>query len=170
MIARMLDLRWTIAIGIAVGALASPLAGSVVALVYASYDAKHPVVTMQGELLTRGDEEVVIGIGGTKNRACKYVGITASMRTADGTLQDAAAKRLDTPEDNSTKHPGRWHIGLWRVWPTRPSSVAAEVYVAHDCDGRRLVTRIADVCLYGKADGGAACNPPTASTEQGKKP
>jgi len=138
------NLRWTIVLAALFGAMfgstfsANPL--------LSAYDAVYPVVDMRGEINKIGGGEVIIHVVGVKNRDCKYIGIQAFTRFA-GVLVDANKERISMPETGATKPTGRFDIGLWRIWPVSSLNDAVFLYVQHDCDGRRVVTKIAEVPL-----------------------
>ena len=111
------------------------------------YNENTPVVDMEGVIVERTDESVLIHITGEKLRMCRYVAITAMTSTADGRLEDAYIRKMSgKPQDGSTKPVGNYDLGLWQVWPISGSSKVV-VFVQHDCDGAVVLSKIAEVSL-----------------------
>lgn len=106
-----------------------------------------PVVTMQGQVVGRGDAEVMVRIIGVKHRECRYLGLQAYSVSAAGVFADANIKRADLDERGDTKPPGTFDLGVWRIWPLQAGASRALVYVNHDCAGVHVRTVIADVAL-----------------------
>ena len=106
------------------------------------YDNTFPVVTMSGKVTNRMDDFVDVNVGGEKHRPCKFVSLQAFTRL-NGVLRDSNLKRVDMPAAGDTKPLGSFNIGVWRVWPVNGGNEVV-MYVTHDCDGRFVVTKIAD--------------------------
>lgn len=141
---------FTIVLGLSLGGLLVPFGGVVDEWLSQRYDRMFPVVEMTGTLISRGDNEAVIAIGGRKLRECSYVRIQAYSVGADGNMTDAFISRTDIPESGETKPPGNFQVGTWRVWPL-PQSRGLVVYVNHLCGSRIVLTKIADIPLnHGK--------------------
>lgn len=134
---------WAALAGIAVGVLIAP--GGGMDWAYALYDKVRPVVRMSGRIVERDAGVVVIAIDGAKLRACEYLAIRA-YADVGWRLLDVNATRVDRPEDRHTKPIGVFDLGRWRVWPTDEAS-AVLMYSTHSCDGRLVVSKLAEVRL-----------------------
>lgn len=145
MIAAAVQQRWSILFGLAIGLVLSLSAFSTDSLLK-GYDELYPVVDMRGELVESSPDSVFIRVTGKKNRACEYVALQAYYRSADGTMRDAYRERIGVGETRSTKPVGYFDIGVWRVWPRR-DAVAVLMYTTHECSGRVVVTKVAEVML-----------------------
>ena len=146
MMQQVLDLRWSI-IGAAVaGVLLAPLGSSWWRAMQDAYDDAWPVVTLEPSVLKRDADSMLVHLVGKKHRGCTYLRIQAYTRRPDGTLADAFTKREDMPERGATKPVGQIDVGQWRIWPLT-GGVAVEIYSQHDCDGRLVTTRVAEVKL-----------------------
>lgn len=139
---QLLDMRWTLSAAVVIGLALSPAAN----LPYLIYDALVPVVRMQGELVSKTEDSVVVHIWGSKSRECKYLGLQAFSTGPNGNRRDANITRLDMPSAGATKPKGEFDIGNWKLWPVT-GAVSVQVYVQHDCDGRILNAQIAEVVL-----------------------
>lgn len=147
-------LRWSWVASIAFGAAIAPFlmnaAHTVVDAYEAEYDRRSPIVDMRGALVSADDESVIVHMAGTKSEKraseCTYIRVLAYTRTADGVLRDAFIRRVDMPEDGHTKPAGQFDLGTWRVWP-RSDAKAVLVFAVHDCGGRQVRTKIAEVAL-----------------------
>lgn len=113
------------------------------------YDNTFPVVEMHGELVEVLADSITVHIVGRKFRGleCKYLSLQAFNIGADGVSYDASIQRIDRKEAQTTKPSGYYDIGYWRIIPRKQGAVAAQVYVLHSCDGRRVLTKVADVKL-----------------------
>ena len=137
-------MRWTILLAVAFGCVMSALVdGMSLAPVY---DQLRPVVTMQGEIVARTPDSVTVHMWGSKNRECRYIGIQAFSHLAGGLRQDTNIERVDQHTNGRTKPAGVYDIGTWRIHPITGAQ-AASVYVQHDCDGRVVLTEVAEVSL-----------------------
>lgn len=141
--------HWTALVGLVFGLLMIGPLGHEAVSVFRAWRASLPVVAMRGELIEVGADSATLHIWGEKLRGeeCRYLRISGFAVGADGFARDAVATRLDRVEDGHTKPAGRWDIGLWRIAPVGPGSVAVGAYVSHYCDGVAVATRIADVPL-----------------------
>lgn len=146
MIKALAELRWSILGAAIVGAMVSPVGHSWWRAALSSYDEASPVVVMRGELIGRDADAVFLRIEGQKLRNCTYLRVQAYAKDSDGQLTDAYLQRVDRPERGDTKPTGNYSIGAWRVWPAT-GAAAVLVYVQHDCDGRLVVTKIAEVAV-----------------------
>ena len=135
----------SMSIGVLCGLLVSPVGVAALTAGMAYYDEARPVVRMSGQLVVADGEQVVLRIGGEKLRACQYLSIAGYWRMRDGTLRDANERRVDQEQQGDTKPPGRYDIGEWRLWPRESGAVAAVCYASHNCNGRLIVSKIADV-------------------------
>ena len=139
MIARIKSVRWTLLFGIAAGLAMSMLTPM------AWIDALFPVVTMQAQVASKTPTEVMVSLSGTKNRECRYDGITAYSQM--GTLlKELNIDRVDRPATDSTHPKGTFDFGTWRIWPTTGTKLVA-LYVSYDCNGRHVHVRAAEVAL-----------------------
>lgn len=108
-----------------------------------------PVVRMAGVLVARDAHSVHIHIRGEKLRECRYAGLQAYAIDTHGVRHDANIQRADTVQDTGrTKPPGRYDLGVWRVWPITLDAVRILVAVEHLCGGSVSVRSvIAEVAL-----------------------
>lgn len=137
---------FTIIFGLSLGGLLVPFGGAAFEWFSQQYDRMFPVVDMTGTLISQGDNEAVIAIGGRKLRECSYVRIQAYSVGADGNMTDTFISRTDIPESGATKPQGNFQIGTWRVWPL-PNSRGITIYVSHLCSSRVVLTKIAELPL-----------------------
>lgn len=148
MIRRYGDLHglWNaVAVGAVVGLLLAPLAPAAWHGFWKLYDRHLPVVSMHGELLARPPGEAVLALSGHKHRDCRYMGLQAYTLEADGELHDVYRARVDVSEHRRTKPIGRFDFGNWRIWPVPDNARAVVVFVQHECSGRLVTTKVADV-------------------------
>ena len=143
---RLLDVKWTVLLSAFLGFWLAPVGQVWWDSVLTSYDEARPVVEMQGVLVRQDAESVWVSISGKKLRQCTYIRLSAYGRNKAGVLVDAYARREDQPETGQTKPTGLFHIGLWRVWP-KGDATAILVFSQHDCSGRIVLTKIAEVVL-----------------------
>lgn len=129
--------------GAVVGVMLSP--GGGLDWAWGAYDRAFPVVEMQGVIAKRDDQSVTVHIGGKKNRSCQYLTIRAYANIG-GALVDINTERADRPEDKHTKPVGVFSIGYWRAWPVA-SATSVQWHVSHSCDGRLVVTKVAEAVL-----------------------
>jgi hypothetical protein len=143
---------WPVAAAIVVGFVLVPI----VAREYEAWSVRqaerremaHPVVTMTGRMVQRDAESVWVHIQGQKHRDCRYLGLTAHSIDMAGVRRDANVERADgIRERGSTKSPGNYDIGVWRVWPVGDDAQAVLVAVEHDCSGVSIRSIIAEVRL-----------------------
>lgn len=114
-----------------------------------AYNEAHPVLTMSGELAGTEPGAVMVHISGTKHAGteCELVRIYGYSVAPDGTMSRAEATRVDMPQTRITHDAGRHDIGTWRVRPVRPGAMWVRVYTDHNCLGRDVKTKVADVPL-----------------------
>ena len=138
------NMPFTIVIGLSLGGLLVPLGTSLYDWQADRYDGAFPVVEMHGKLLSHGDNEAVIALGGRKLRDCSYIRIQAYSVGADGNMSDTFIARTDIPEHGGARPIGEFQIGTWRVWPL-PNSRGITVYINHLCGSRIVLTKVADI-------------------------
>ena len=107
-----------------------------------------PVVVMQGELVEKEGDRVLIHMYGKKFRGveCEYKGIQAFGDRINGLPVDLNSKRIDIPEKGLTKDAGRYDIGIWEIWPIE-GIYRIRVNVGHECGKSKVSTEIASVIL-----------------------
>lgn len=135
------SMRWTLVLALLTGLAISPVFRWSPLLPV--YDAYHPVVAMRGDMVQRDGDAVVVHIWGSKLRECTYVGIRA-YGSKNGVLIDANIARVDRPVNGATKPTGTFDIGHWRIWPIDHADLVV-VFVQHNCDGRIISTKIAEI-------------------------
>lgn len=108
----------------------------------------YPVAAMEGKVVELGENHVLVHIAGEKREPCDYAGISAYVyMQGDDHGRDAPLTRADgIRSDGHTKPVGSFDIGVWRI-DRIGAAVRAEVWVTHFCQGKRRVTKIADVSL-----------------------
>lgn len=143
-VARVGAMPWTVLAGVALGLVLAP--GGGVDWAYSLYDDLYPVVRMHGILVSNDRlNGAVLRISGDKLRPCVFLAVRPYAER-DGLLVDVNTERVDRPSDGHTKPTGSYDIGLWRVWPVTGAQ-RVKMFVKHSCDGRLVVTKIADVEL-----------------------
>lgn len=140
--------RWwpTMLLGSVLGLAMVPVGEWGTAFVRDAYDRGHPVVVAEGVLFERDADSVTLAISGEKHRDCEYVAIAGYTIGSDGLLRSTYIQRVDQPSIGATRPVGRQSFGLWRLWPT-DRSVRAEVWISHQCGGRLVRTKVAEVAL-----------------------
>jgi hypothetical protein len=112
-----------------------------------AYDQFVPVVRMQGEVVSRTEDAVVVRMWGEKVRDCRFVGIQGFSRIGDGVNRDMRITRIDMPSKGETKPRGTFDIGMWELRPLKDATHVS-VWVQHTCGADDLRSaRIADVEL-----------------------
>lgn len=144
MIQQIAQMRWTVLLAAFAGFFLAPVGQTWWRSVLYGYDDARPVVVMTGKLVSRNGDEVYIHMGGKKMRQCDYLRVQAYSRAMDGRLSDSYIRRVDIAERGDSKPIGAFDLGTWRIWPVG-DAVGVVVYVQHDCDGRLVTTKIADV-------------------------
>jgi hypothetical protein len=143
----LLEQRWTVVVGVLIGVLISPASQGFWGVVLAAYDMLRPVVVLvNATIVDKGGDEVTVGLIVRKGRECDYIRLQAFGARGDEPLKDAYMRRLDVPENGATKPRGTFDIGTWRIWPTSGAS-SVIVYAQHDCSGRIVQTKLAEVAL-----------------------
>lgn len=146
MIKHLNSMRWTVLFGLVLGAMLSPVWHTAWSSALHRYDDTFPIVKMTGRLSRQDDESVWVSIQGQKLRMCTYVRVQGYARDSIGMLSDVYTKREDVPERGDTKPVGSYSMGTWRMWP-KGQAVAVLMFVLHDCDGRVVLTKVAEVLL-----------------------
>lgn len=120
-----------------------------VGLMFDAFDDLYPVLTMRGRVVKVEADTVYVHIKGTKNRGteCKLARIYGYWIEADGTRHLATATRIDIPAVGATHLAGKHDIGVWAIRPVQPDAVSVRVLTEHNCVGRFMKTKIADVTL-----------------------
>lgn len=137
------SVRWTLALALVVGALLSPYIWETV---HTLYDKQNPVVNFNGTLLSRSDTEAVIRITGVKLRACVFVpGSTQAYSRIKGVLYSLEEEKL-SPVAGS-RPVGAADVGVWKVRPVLAGPQTILMFTQHDCDGRMVVSKIAEIEL-----------------------
>ena len=139
-------MRWTVIVAAVVGVWLAPLGQTAWDAVQNYYDDSFPVVRMSGRLVKADADSVWLEVSGEKLRTCTYIRIQSYVKSASGVLTDSYVRRENMPERGDNKPLGKFSIGVWRVWP-RSDAVAVLLYVQHDCDGRMVSTKVAEVGL-----------------------
>lgn len=137
------DMRYSI--------IAAAVAGTIFGLLVPAtamwpvYDRLFPVVEMRGQLVRFDADAAVVHITGRKLRDCKYIRIQAYTEAAEGRLRDIYIRRVDIPETGGTKATGNYDIGYWAVRPVDVAHDDVRVFVQHECSGRTVLTKIAEI-------------------------
>lgn len=139
------ELRLTILLAIAVTLIVSQTLVPIILDLRQAYINAAPVVAVQGELINRGSNSATLHLWGEKLRACTYVKVNA-YTLHDGMMVDASTIRIDAPDNHATRPLGPFDMGEWRVWPVAGASKIL-IFVQHDCNGRVVITKIAEVDL-----------------------
>lgn len=143
----LLEQRWTVAIGGLIGFLIAPVGQGLWAAALDVYDAHRPVAMIStASVVAREADAVMVEMTVRKLRDCTYIRMQAFGSSKGGALSDAYMRRIDRPEDGSTKPMGEFSIGTWRIWPVGGAS-SVIVYAQHDCGGRIVQTRLAQVAI-----------------------
>jgi hypothetical protein len=140
---------WSTLLGVCIGILAVLATPTFVGPVRDLYDANFPVLRMSGEVISREGDAVVLHIKGKKLRGeeCRLLTIYGYAVDIHGRLSDATATRIDQEQTARVREEGDYDIGLWRVRPINPDSVAVKVVTQHDCVGRVVLSTIAEAAL-----------------------
>lgn len=146
----MMQTPVTVIVGIIAGLFMAPAGQTAWRAALAYYDQARPVVAMSARLVSFEDGTARVAMSGEKIRPCTYLRMQAYTRSSDGALSDAYTRRDDRRERGDSKLPGTYDIGTWSVWPAS-GAVAVIMVVQHDCDGRIVQSKIADVALPGSA-------------------
>jgi len=110
-----------------------------------AFDSFVPVLWMKGDVVAKGQDNVVINMYGWKIRECKYLGIQSYSITPEGIRNDAVIKRIDAITQGTTRPIGYYNMGNWDVRPTTEAT-GVVVYAQHSCDVHDLrSTKMAEV-------------------------
>lgn len=131
-----------------IGGIAGPqIMGSMTSI----YDDIFPVLSMSGRLVDYKPGEVTVHITGRKNRGeeCRLIGVYGYTYTGDRMVprKDAIAQRIDLPQSGRPRSEGFYDIGIWRVWPVGDDAKTVEVWTHHECYGRPVQTKVADISI-----------------------
>lgn len=146
MIRDLTSMPWTVLSAAVAGFLLAPVGQTGWRAALDAYDDARPVFTATVTSTARDGDAVLLDISVTKLRACRYLRVQVYTRAADGALSDAYTARVDMPEKGDSKPPGRFSIGKWRIWPLAKAE-AVLMFTQHDCDGRIVQTKLAEVVL-----------------------
>lgn len=145
MMHQLKEMRWSILLAFFVTLVGAQVIAPLLLEARQARLDSQPVVIMQGQIVSRDSSSVTIHLWGEKLRACTYVSVNAYTRH-NGVMKDAFTKRLEAPHAGVTKPLGRFDIGNWLVWPIDGVSKVL-IYSQHDCSGRVVITKIAEVDL-----------------------
>jgi hypothetical protein len=123
------------------------LGGAVAPVVQSGFDAfdrTNPVLVVTTTIVEAETDAIVVHIVGSKERECSYIGMQAYTRDATGQMRDAFIDRIDRPERGGTKPLGHYDMGVWRIWP-RAKGDAVLIYSNHSCNGRLVLTKLAEL-------------------------
>ena len=142
MINKVFGMRWTITFALCAGYLLSGVSPMSI------YDSLSPVVVMEGKLIKRDVDSVVVHVSGTKLRSCQFLQIDSYSVDATGRMRDANETRIDGMDyDGASKPVGEYDLGMWRIYPLGTKATGVQMYVEHSCAGRIVLTKIADINL-----------------------
>lgn len=99
---------------------------------WTTYDHFVPVVRMQGEVVSKTNDSVVVHMWGRKLRDCRYIGIQGFSRVGDGDNRDMFIRRVDMPAYGTTRPQGLFDIGFWELRPLSDAT-RVSVWVQHSC-------------------------------------
>jgi hypothetical protein len=135
--------------GMALGAWLMLSAPSIVGTAASIYDETFQVLSMSGQVVQVEGDAVQINIRGEKHRGteCQLLKVYGYGVDGDGTMHSANATRIDMAETGIGLAAGRYDIGVWSIRPVRPDARSVRVYTDHNCIGRVIKTKIADVAL-----------------------
>jgi hypothetical protein len=109
-----------------------------------------PIAKMRGTLVAREPGAVVLRIGGEKlaqETDCTWRDMRAYTLTASGERREAYVVALDLPDQGTTKLPGHYDLGRYRIWPADADAARVLVYARHYCSSVPISTLIAEVKL-----------------------
>jgi hypothetical protein len=139
------------AFGVIIGVCVVLLAPNVLGPVLAAWDQAFPVVEpVDAELVDRHGDEVILSITAKKNKGeeCTLIRIYGYGIDAAGVYSLATVRRPDgSPFMGIVHGEGTHDFGLWRIKPTDADTVRVQVYVEHNCLGRVIKSKMADVKL-----------------------
>lgn len=133
-------------IGCIAGLILVPLSDVGIDSVRGVYDDRNPVIIANGTILAQREDWAEVAIVGDKRRACIYVAMSAFSTDASGMLRDTFVSRVDMPASGTTRPLGTQTLGVWRIWPVL-GATRIELWITHQCEGRLVRTKLADVEL-----------------------
>jgi hypothetical protein len=137
--------------GIIIGVLVVLLSPNVVGPVLAAWDNAFPVIEpVEAEVSNRSGDEVFLNIIAKKNKGeeCTLIRIYGYGIDASGVFSLATVRRPDgSPFMGIIHGKGTHDFGVWRVKPADADTVRVQVYVEHNCLGRVIKSKMADVRL-----------------------
>ena len=149
MVRNLWKMPWSTLFGMIIGGSAVLMTPAVIGPLRDAYDIAFPVLRMQGKLVAREPDAVVIHITGEKVRGdeCRLRSVYGYTIMPNGLHADAIATRIDMPQTSRDRDRGYYDIGMWRVVPVNPGALRVLVVTQHDCVGRIVLSTIADVTL-----------------------
>ncbi len=144
MISAVAQQRWSIIFGLLIGLVVSFSAFGLDSL-WKLYDELFPVVEMQGEVVDRKDDAVFVRVSGEKRRSCRYANLQTFGVDSRGEMHFVSAQYIGAATKGTLPR-GNFDLGTWRLWPTT-GAVMVRMYASHDCGGRLVTTKIAEVLL-----------------------
>jgi len=143
----MLEMPIAAALGLIIGLGAAAVGPHVVGGSLALYDEMFPVMSMTGHVVAADSESVTIHITGRKNRGeeCRLVSVYGYTFNGSDPPLDAVAERIDKPAEGRIREKGFYDIGRWRVYPVGLNATRVEVWTHHECVGRPILSKIAEV-------------------------
>jgi hypothetical protein len=137
--------------GLLFGVLLVLTAPATLGPVLSAWDAVFPVIEpISADVIEREPDAVVIGLVAkkTKGEECRLVRIYGYGVDASGVLSLATVRRPDgTQQQGITHGEGVHDFGLWRVRPVDQDAVTVQIYVEHQCLGRVIRSKMAEVSL-----------------------
>lgn len=137
--------------GIIIGVCVVLLSPNVLGPVLAAWDNAFPVIEpVETEVVDRRGDEVILSITAKKNKGeeCTLLRIYGYGIDPTGVYSLATVLRPDgTPHMGIVHGEGTHDFGLWRVKPTNEDAVRVQVFVEHNCLGRVIKSKMADVKL-----------------------
>ena len=138
------------AVGLVMGAVLAASSGWISDQAMTYYDDQHPVWTdVEAKLESRDDEAAVVKMSGTRHRdkECRILRMDAQTRHERDGLIYAGIKRLDAPYSGQSRPAGRQLIGVFEVRPVRPGAMSVLFTTQHECSGRVVFGKLAEVKL-----------------------
>lgn len=139
------------AFGVIIGVLAVLIAPNVLGPTLAAWDSAFPVIEpVEAKVTDRHGDEVILNIVAKKNKGeeCTLIRIYGYGIDDKGVFSLATVRRPDGSPHMGIIHGSGVHdFGLWRVKPTDEDTVRVQVYVEHNCLGRVIKSKMADVKL-----------------------
>jgi hypothetical protein len=137
--------------GMIIGISAVLVSPNVLGPVIAAWDNAFPVIEpVEAEVLDRHGDEVFINIIAKKNKGeeCTLIRIYGYGIDPAGVFSLATVRRPDgSPFMGIIHGKGTHDFGIWRIKPTDADTARVQVYVEHNCLGRVIKSKMADVRL-----------------------